>query len=87
MFIPPVVHHPRGRSRRAQRPQPPNAARVLGAIAAIAATGMGALVTAVLQDGGQNDTGDRTAIAILVVAAAVVGGFILARVIGRRGRI
>ena len=80
MFVP--IHHVPHRKKGDAGKGPQLKPAALAAVAAIAAvTG---LVTALIKEATH---GDRVAGAIIIVAVSAVAGFVLARTIGRQGRI
>lgn len=81
MFVP--LHH-RRLHRTDRKPVPPGrVAAMLAAVAAALATG---LVGALLDKKGA-DTGDWVVMGVVIAVAAVGGGFALAKIIGRQGKI
>jgi hypothetical protein len=81
MFIPPSRHA----AHRGSQPQA--SAKAVGVVVAVATTVLGAAVSGLLTKGSAGDAGDLTAAGIFIAVAAALMGFILARVIGKQGKL
>ena len=80
MFVP--IHHLHHRTKGGPGRNPQVKPAALAAIAALAAAG--GLVTALTKEATH---GDRLAGAIIIASVATIAGFLLARGIGRQGKI